>query len=176
MKKIENYTQFKVGGIYNRVYIGPNEAYAKINGKETFIVTSLTPLEAQVLYAQNGSLHTSEIRGGKTTFTDPDYAFKNFDLFEPEGEDEWFKKSARCTSISEAIKKNLLTPEQVKQTSIREGNIVSHWGHQGFEFHSYGFNVEPTTEFPYLQRVYICWKDRDTAKIDAVANGTTVQQ
>jgi hypothetical protein len=56
MKKIKSWKELKKGGIYNRVYVGKNKIYAKINGKETFEVLEKEPiLRIQILFGVSGN-------------------------------------------------------------------------------------------------------------------------
>lgn len=175
MKKVDSWKDIVVGRVYNRVYVGPNEAYAKINGKETFRVVATSPqLEVQVLFSQFGSLFSEEFESNMITFGYPDIAFKEFELYEPADESEWFKKSVRCSSIGEALERGLLTAEDVSNKCFDTGRFIP--CHSGVEFLGvYGrFSVEGKTKFPVLQAVFVHWKDWKELRAELGKYGTTV--
>ncbi len=169
MKKLQSWEGLKSGEIYNRVYIGNNDAYGRINGKETFLVLQTeAPLQATVLFDQFGDPHTNDIRSNVITFTHPDFAFKEFELFKPESEEEWFKKSVKVTSLNDALKFNI-TMEDIKRTaewrhrSPFMPTFDAEWKMKGVQC---SFRVEDRTANPLLQTVFIVWPNWETMKAD----------
>lgn len=171
MKKVNSYKDFRKGKIYNRVYVGENQAYAKINGKETFIVLKIRPsLQVQILFDRFGSVNTDDLRSGIVTFDCPEKAFAEFEFFEPENRDEWFIKSAKLGSLAEAIKAGFIKREQIENLKMNAKELVF--------FHNIGvyrqFSVNGVPENPYLQNVYVLWKTFEAARKDFADYGTIV--
>jgi len=171
MKKIA-WKDFVVGGIYCRVYVGPNTSYSKINGKWTFRVLTTTPeLTVRILFSEFGNALVEEITSDIITFTHPDIAFTGYEIFEPANEDEWFKKSARFTSLQDAIDAGLIREIDVlKHTRFiactdEKGKLV------GVRTH---FPVEGKTKFPFMQSVFLVWKDWDCMRADYATHGKVV--
>ncbi len=158
----------KVGGIYNRVYTGPNEAYAKINGKETFLVSEITPtLKAFILFDQFGNVTANDLRSNEITFPCPELAFEEFDIFRPEGEAEWFKKSIKFSSLKEATDVGFISQGDVKElvrlSFVRQVFIpILCWNNKTKVYCS--FSVEGKTGSQFLQRVYVLWNSWEDLK------------
>lgn len=175
MKKLINYTWLDKGKIYNRVYVGSNDAYARINGKETFLVLKTEPvLAVQVLYDQFGSPYSEDLRGGVVTFTSPKIAFKEFELFEPENESEWFKKSTRVNCLQEAIDRKLIPESLVAHKRINSNGFVPTTSGAGMIGVHWHISVEDKTDQPLLQTVYVVWKNWEELRADFQKFGTKV--
>jgi hypothetical protein len=178
VQKLSSFKEFQAGRIYNRVYTGSNDAYGRVNGKETFIVIQTEPiLQTQTLFDQYGSVTTDDLRqNGPTTFQRPDIAFTEYDLFEPSDKSEWFIKSVRVGSLREALDANLLDRSAFENKQFRGDRYVSHSGrnfeHLGFSMH---FSVEGGPNNPYLQTVYVLWKTYNLMKEDLARFGATLQ-
>lgn len=161
-------SDLKVGGIYNRVYTGPNEAYAKINGKETFLVLKKNPeLKACILFDQFGNVLTDDLRSNEITFPCPERAFKEFDIFRPEGEAEWFKKSIKFSSIKEAVEIGFITNDDVKElakSSLSFQVFIPILLRNNTTKVYCSFSVEGKTGSQFLQRVYILWNSWEDLK------------
>ncbi|MFZ4648383.1 MAG: hypothetical protein ACOYMB_01965 [Patescibacteria group bacterium] len=168
MKKIQSWRDLKIGIIYNRVYNGNNAAYAKVNGKETFIVTETdSVLKVQELFARFGSPFSDELRREISTFTHPEIAFKEFDLYEPESKNEWFIKSVKLNSLAEALDAKLINLDSIKGFGKNRKNFIAHFGENmkmlGVEC---SFSVEGAPDNPLLQTVYIVWKTWEEQRND----------
>jgi hypothetical protein len=179
MKKITNYTKLKKGRVYNRVYVGDNKAYAKINGKETFLVLRTEPhLEVVVLFDQFGSPLADDLRGGVITFGAPEIAFKNFELFEPSNKSEWFKKSTKVKSLGAALKRKLITLKAIKVTADWRGQcpFMPTFGRDNkLKGVQCSFRVEGKMKDPFLQTVFIVWKNWERLIADFKKYGIKVQ-
>lgn len=160
MKKLASWRDMRVGIVYNRVYIGENTAYGRINGKETFLVLETAPLQTVELFSQFANAHTDDLRSSTTTFDNPDIAFKEFDVFEPENEGEWFKKSIKFSSLADPLNQGLITRANIELVADWRGRcpFTVTWGDAqkmlGVEC---GFGVEDQTMHPLLQTVFIVW-------------------
>lgn len=177
MKKLDSFTQLVIGGIYNRVYTGPSEAYRRINGKETFQVVQTDPvLGIETLYDQFGSAHTEELRLRQITIPCPEKAFEEFELYECEDSSEWFRKSVRVSSLDEALQ-NGLPISEIQGKNFRNTNFVAMWGHgQKFFGLTLSFNVEDKTSQPLLQAIVILWKTWDEMYADFEKHGVSVEK
>ena len=168
MKKINGCTQFVVGRIYNSIYIGSNDAYAKINGRQTIIIVTAmsSKLQYQVLFDQFGSVFSDELRSGVITSSAPERAFAECELYEIDNKSEWFVKSQFMT-LQEALNENLITLDEIKK-SPKSGRVVS-ISPDGF-YTSY--SVEGKSEKnPYLQRLYVKWSSYKEMEDDFVKYG-----
>ena len=178
MKKLNSYTEFQSGRVYNRVYTGPNMAYAHINGKETFLVLETTPLQTVELFGQFGDPHTDDIRGETVTYDVPEIAFKEFELFQPADASEWLKKSVKVTSLGAAVEQELITREDITQMGEHGSTspFMPTFGRdmklKGIQCH---FQVEDRTKHPLLQAVFVVWQDWETLKADFKKFGVTVR-
>ncbi len=161
MRKLGSYKELVVGGIYNRVYTGNNAAYAKINGKETFLVLETKPkLLTVVLFDQFGDPLTDDIRSSKDTFDNPEIAFREFELFEPAGENEWLKKAVKLTSLQSGLDRDLITIGDIKHMAGRTGHspfIPSFDLKSKLTSVRCNFQVEDKTAYPLLQTVFVVW-------------------
>ncbi|TSC52333.1 MAG: hypothetical protein LiPW41_544 [Parcubacteria group bacterium LiPW_41] len=161
-------SDLKVGGIYNRVYNGPNEAYAKINGKETFLVLHKKPeLKACILFDQFGNVLAEDLRSNEITFPCPELAFEEFDIFRPEGEAEWFKKSIKFSSIKEAVEIGFINGgdvEQLAKVSLSHQVFIPILLRNNTTKVYCGFSVEGKTSSQFLQRIYILWDSWEDLK------------
>jgi len=170
LKKIASYQELESGKIYNRIYVGDNEAYAKINGKETFVVIATSPeLVTRVLFDQFGSPFSEELTSNETIFGNPGRAFADFELYEAENRSDWFIKS-QYMKLDQAIKENLVTIDEVRQ------GIVSS-PPQSLERKSFycRYPVEGRSKNnPYLQAVLIKWDSREEMKKDFAEFGIEI--
>lgn len=178
MKKLNSYTELQVGGIYNRVYIGPKEAFKPINGKETFLVMQTTPvLKLVTLFDPHGRIFTDDLSGNPWTMTHPELGFGDYEIYEPKDESEWFKKSVRVNSLSEGLQQNLLTLAGIKERSRGYFNTMFGLKVLGYENGYYcSFSVEGKTEHPLLQYVYVTWKTREDLRADFAKHGSPVER
>lgn len=145
---------FKVGRVYNRVYTGPNLAYAAINGKETFRVISLKPqLVCQILFDQFGNPMDKEIKGNHITFPSPEKAFKKFDIFESPDQKDWFIKST-IMKVFDALDQDLISMKMAKQAAL---HVTSYNFGEAF-YMSCGIDDDRRPKGnPYLQTVFFVW-------------------
>lgn len=161
MRKLLNAGAMKKDGIYNLVYVGNNDAYGKINGKRTILVTATTPkLEYVELHSQFVDSITDDLRSATTTVGDPLIAFKEDEIFEPENESQWYKHSAKITKLSDGIDQGILTREDILGHPVRSSHspFVAVSGANGkFQGLYTRFGVEGQTNLPYLQAVYAWW-------------------
>lgn len=176
MRKLNSVAELQVDRVYNMVYTGNNDAYAKFNGKQTFIVTATEPqLKTVTLYDQFGSLHSDEIRGGEITYGDNLSVFKEYDIFEPESEAEWFKKSVKVTSLDEALERRLITAGDITKRVWRTSTFVT-MSENGSFFGLYtSFMVEGKTDRQYLQVVNVFWKSWNEMRGDFNKHGATIK-
>ena len=170
MKKLTGPAQLRKGRIYNRVYVGNNQAYAKINGKETFLVLQTKPnLQVVELFDQFGSPYEKNIPSSVITYEMPEVAFKDFEIFEPTKESEWFKKSVVVKSLVTALKRKYVTLGGLKKLADWHGMcpFVASMGRNmklvGVHCH---FCVEGKTKDLLLQTVFVVWKDWSRMQAD----------
>ena len=157
MRKVSSYRELEVGKIYNRVYVGPNKAYAKINGRQTFEVTATEPVfQYQILRDKFGDCASEEIRSGVITSSRPDLLFKEVELFEVDDKSEWFIKS-EITTLKAALDEGLITIEDIKGKSSSKEHTSRAGCKSGPAFYTQ-FGVEgKSSDNPLLQTIYICW-------------------
>jgi len=169
MIKVNSYKDFLVGKVYNSVYVGENEAYARVNGKETFVVIAIKPsLQIKTLFDRNGNVCTDDLCGNTVTFICPGKALKECEFFETENESEWFKKSVKVKSLAEAIKIGAKLDEFENQ-SMEWKSFVS-FGNALY----YYFSIEGTSENPYLQTIFVFWETHEAASQDFAQYGATI--
>lgn len=173
MKQIRDLKDLRVGGIYNVVYTGDNEAYARINGRSTIRITELSPkMKSVTLFDQFGDPTKDDIRSNEATYgTKP---FGDSDIFEPDDESQWLKKSLKFGSLQEALDQGLITMETIKSMAAwhnsNQSPFVAHWGpapKREVIARSCCFRVEdkvPT--HPLLQSVFIVWKNWEEEQAD----------
>ena len=161
MRQLSSAAEMKVDGIYNLVYAGDNKAYAKINGKRTIRVMSRgrSRLEYVQVFDQFGDPAQDDIPATPTAVKDTSTAFKDYKIFEPENEGEWFKHSLKFSSLGEAIEQGVLTIRDIKEYPVHSSHcpFVADIGKRGLRGVSADFEVEDKTSQPLLQRVYIRW-------------------
>ncbi len=178
MKKLQSWKDLKKGGVYNQVYVGDNEAYAKVNGKQTFIVIETTPaLKTETLFDEFGSVYSDELRSPTATYPkDPELAFKDVELFEPKDKSEWFIKSVKITSLAAALKANLIKMEDIKDSRMRSSWFTPFFGPKRELLGVYhSFSIEGTLENPLLQSVFVIWKTWDALYADFAQYGVDVK-
>ena len=163
MKKLESYKDFKKGEIYNRIYVGDNTAYAGVEGKETFQVLEIEPvLKVEILFGRSGSIFTNDLRGPIIEFINPQYAFREFELFEPIDKNEWFIKSVKVASIADALNAGYITHKETDNREILARFFITCLDTGVYlKFYSKGI---PTN--PYLQTVMVLWKTWDNARTE----------
>lgn len=175
MKTLIRPEEMQLNKVYNLVYVGDNEAYAKINGKRTIRVTATEPnLQYVELYDNFGSPTFDDLPGSTTYVGNPSEAFKEDEITEPADETEWFKKSVKFSSLVEAVEAGVLTPDDIKSLRVRSSSspFVSVSNRAGKFIGLYtGFNVEGKTTQPYLQQVYIWWNTWEDMYADFEAYG-----
>lgn len=178
MIKLKNWKDLKREGIYNRIYIGPNEDYSRINGKETFMIVETEPkLQVAVLFDQFGDPHTENIESNVITFHSPEIAFREFELFEPANEGEWFKKSVKVTSLRDTLQFNVTMAdiERVAKWQCRSPFMPTfdvEWKMKGVQC---SFRVEDKTTNPFLQTVFIVWPSWKAMAADFEGFGFTAR-
>ncbi len=166
MQKL-TYRHLQVGKVYNRVYTGPNEAYAAINGKETFRVISVEPnLVCQILFDQFGSPMEKEITGGHITFPVPEKAFEEFDIFTAPDRNDWFIKSAIMT-VADALEQGFITMDMAKQSALHV--TCYNWGDAFYMSCQVDESRRPKQN-PYLQTVFFVWKSHKEMEDDLLEN------
>ena len=179
MKRIESPAQFRVGGIYNVVYVGPNAAYARINGMETVRITAIEPqLKSVTLFHRFGNPLNQHIEALECTHGTQ--SFTEHEIFEPSVESEWLKKSVAFATLQEPLEQGLVTMDDIRR--------IADWhGTSPFTAHMTGprhglagvtclFNKEDTIpDHPLLQSVFIVWKNwedlrRDFVRLEIIPN------
>jgi hypothetical protein len=180
MKRIESPAQFRVGGIYNVVYVGPNTAYARINGKETVRITAIEPqLKSVTLFHRFGNPLNQHIEACECTYGTQ--SFTECEIFEPSDESEWLKKSVAFATLQEPLEQGLVTMDDIKRIADRHDKsrfipYMTGPGH-GLAGVTCLFNTEDTVpDQPLLQSVFIVWKNwedlrKDFARLEIIPNG-----
>lgn len=162
-----SHKDLQVGKIYSKVYTGGNEAYARINGKQTFRVIEVSPnLKTVTLHDQFGSGFSKQLTSNEGTYTHPEIAFADYLVYETPDPDDWFIKAVWSTP-EEAIKKGLLTSQdfshrvKISRDPWRRGNYgqTSHSPGPGLSsFFVVRFDVEGrSAAHPYLQSLVMRW-------------------
>ena len=175
MRRISSYMEFEVGKVYNRVYVGENEAYAKVNGKITFIVTEVDPiLTVDELFGQFGNPLTDDIRRSGIFFKCPKIALADFELSEPTNKSEWFIKSEKKGSVDEIIRAGI-PRDLLCNTRIASGRFVPCFG-RGSEMRGVyrHFSLEGRVDNPYLQSVFGVWRNWEELHRDFRNHGTKI--
>ncbi len=114
-----NFTKFKVGGIYNKTYVGNNEAYKKQNGKTTFEIVRFEKdgdkFYAKDLYAQFPRCSSERLDTNDWSWTIT-YLMKNTDYEYEEvfNEDHYYKHSVSLT-MKEAVEAGLIKLETLRR-------------------------------------------------------------
>lgn len=177
MKKIKNWRELRKGGIYNRVYTGNNKVYGRVDGKQTFIVLKTEPsLKVQTLFDQFGDVYSAELRSATITFTYPDLAFREFNLYEPENKSEWFIKSLKLTSLAEALDAKFIGVDAIKRVGKNSKIFAESFGERRemLSVHC-NFRIEGTLENPLLQNVLVIWKNWEELRADFAKYEVEVQ-
>jgi len=172
LKKLKSYKDLQVGKIYNRVYTGDNEAYARINGKKTFAVISISPeFKIQTLFDQFGSIFSNELRSKEITISDLEKAFAEYEFYEVENSNEYFVKSQFMT-LQEALEQDLITFTEIKEKTDSR-NITSINFGKGWYIK---FHVEGRSKTNiYLQTVFVKWTSREKMESDFSQIGFTLK-
>ncbi|MES2087807.1 MAG: hypothetical protein V4467_02310 [Patescibacteria group bacterium] len=178
MKKLKDYSKLVKGRVYNMVYVGENKAFGRIDGKETFRVLETRPeLKTVTLFDMFGDPHTPDLSAGPVTYGSPAVSFKDFELFEPTNETEWYKKSAKFTSLGAAFEQGLITQDDIEDMGKPRNRcpFMPSFGHDnkmlGVEC---GFSVEDKTKYPLLQTVFVVWPNWETLYADFKKFGVVV--
>lgn len=175
MQKLSGFGEMRLGGIYNLVYVGPNAAYARINGKRTILVTALEPeLQYVELFDQFGNPLKEDIRSETTTVGSPELGFAETEISEPADQSEWFKHALKVSSLEEALAHGV-TREDIAWYQGRNGRIVPTIGERllGVQVN---FGVEDRLpNRPLLQSVYVVWKDWEAVYADFARYGVDVR-
>lgn len=176
-RKVRSWKQLRVGGVYSRVYVGPNEAYARVNGKETFRVLKTKPsLEVQILFEQFGSLFSNEITSDIVTFSSPEKAFEEFEIFEPYTESQWFVKSTMVTTIEEGINRGLLLIDEVRDRTFTSREFTVYWwGEKLSSRPSLSFSREGISGNQYFQRTFVLWDSWEAARAELGCHGSSIE-
>lgn len=167
----------KVGVVYNMVYVGPNKAYAKVNGKQTIRVLEITPDEIKVmeLFGQFGNPLSKEITSGETIYPISGTGFDKVELYECSNESEWFIKSVKLTSLAKAIEAKLIHPKTLRNQAFRSNRFTASFNRQHQLAGVYAsFFVRPTKKYPLLQNLYIVWKNWEVCERDLRKHGAIV--
>lgn len=179
MRKLDSPSQMRKGHVYNLVYVGPNNDYGKINGKRTILIVKVRPFQYVILHDEFGDPFTRRVESHVISVGDPQYVFRGDEIYEPENQNQWFKHALRFTSIGAAIKRGVLTKKMVKTHPAKSnpGCIVSVWG--GKDRHLLGvygsFRVEGKfKKHPYLQSVFIWWRNRERMIADFAKYGVKI--
>ncbi len=179
MKQLGSAKEMQQGKVYNLVYTGSNEAYGKVNGKRTIRVTQTEPTFQYIqLYDQFGHACFDDLHSGEVTVSDLSLTFNEDEIFEPEGEEEWFKHSAKFTSLGAAVQQGLLTIEQIEQFPVKlnRNSFVAHMNQQSkLQGVFTSFNAKSATN-PMLQRIYIWWSSWEEVYADFRQYGVDARQ
>lgn len=160
------HTDLKPGCIYNREYIGPNEAYKKSNGKTTFVVISVgEKLVIEELYSFSGDAMTDQHRS-RTTFSFPENICKEYVVYKCSDPKKWFIHKKTMT-LEEAIESGAVTIENIRKifrdqskSFIRTDPIVHYEGGKK----CLEMLAEPTEKYPYLSMVTFVFESSEDAK------------
>lgn len=170
MKKIASSLEFRAGGTYNSIYTGANSAYARINGKQTIRVLETEPkLKFVVLFDQFGDPFNEYLQGPE--FSAGTETFSEVDLFEVTDESEWFKKSARFTSLQTPLEKGLITLESIRDLADQR-NPSPFTAHLTGPKHTLAgvtccfCTEDEIPDKPLLQSVYIVWENWSKLEAD----------
>ncbi|MFZ2309995.1 MAG: hypothetical protein WAW11_00435 [Patescibacteria group bacterium] len=152
--KIED---LKVGSIYNREYIGPKDYKLR----ETFRIKSVDKsLVLRQLFSSHGSVCSPQLEGNPTTFTSPEYFFKDHRVWECDNPEQWFYGGIFIT-LEEALAESLVTIEKMaykfrnqSKDYIKVSDIISFDGGCAVDFYT-----EPIDKYPDLKKVFIVFKN-----------------
>jgi hypothetical protein len=161
--KIED---LKVGSIYNREYIGPKEKKLR----ETLVVQSVDKgLMFRQLFSEHGSASNSLLESNPTTFSSPEYFFKNHRIWECDNPEQWFYRGVFIT-LEEALAESLVTIEQMaykfrnqSKEFMKVSDIISFDGGCAIDFYT-----EPTDKYPDLKKVFIVFKSWKEMKLEVL--------
>lgn len=159
MKKITP-GELKAGCVYNKIYRGDNPYYTKHYGVETFRVLEDTPqLKTVTIFSSlNPWPLSEELCGNDTRFINPDFAFKEYDLYEPKDETEWFKRSIKVSSLSEAVERGLIASGNITGRHWYRSSLTSMSDQDSRHAGYYTtMSVEGSAENPHLKTVVIHW-------------------
>lgn len=151
--KIED---LKVGSIYNREYIGPKN----LKLRETLRVQSADKsLVFRQLFSSQGSASSPQLEGNPTTYSSPEYFFKDHRIWECDNSEQWFYGGIFIT-LEEALAESLITVEKMaykfrnqSEDFMKVSDIISFDGGCAVDF-----ITEPTDKYPDLKRVFIVFK------------------
>ena len=170
-----HYSQMQKGKVYNLVYVGENEAYAKINGKRTIRVVNVSPIQYVELFDQFGDPLRDNIPSAVTTIRAPDHVFKNDQISEPADESEWFKHSMKVLSLDEAME-NGVSLAQIRACGSGSLRDVPVFDRDMVLLGRYvQFNVEGQTNRPMLQTIFVCWSNYEIMRADFQRHGVTIR-
>jgi hypothetical protein len=177
VKKLSSPAEMQAGKVYNLIDIGPNKAYARINGKRTILILETTPkLKYVQLYDAHCIVASDHLRGHPCTIDDLARAFEEDEIFEPASQDEWFKHSAKVRTLADGIAQGLLTREQIQKEPVRSRlTLIDASGAGGKRLGIYTFfSVEDQTNQPLLQYVYVWWDSEEEMRKDFEEYGVTI--
>lgn len=182
MTKLLKPTDLRLGKVYNLEYVGDNEAYARVNGKRTILILEVRPEFKYVkLYSAYGDPLCEDIRDDSpTTVCELASSFKEDQITEPAGEDDWFKHSMRFTSLYDALHAGVLTEQRIKSHPVGRRSarnaILCPADSKGClgAYTRFCFEDKPHPQYPQLQSVFIVWKTWSAAAADFKCHGVVV--
>jgi len=128
-----------------------------------------------MLFAESGNPFSDQFKYGPIIFSRPDYAFQEFEIFEPDDKSEWFIKSTKVTSLAQALEANLILLDEIKNQEMNSSRFVPCFGAdmkmKGVYLH---FSVEGTQQNPLLQSVFVVWGNWQEAEVDFAQYGSKI--
>ena len=156
--KIED---LKVGSIYNRESVGHKL-------RETFRIQSVDKsLVLRQLFSSHGSVCSPQLEGNPTTFTRPEYFFKDHRVWECNDPEQWFYAGIFIT-LEEALVESLVTIPKMaykfrnqSKDYMKVSEIISFDDGCAVDFYT-----EPTEKYPDLKKVFIVFKSWEEMKTE----------
>lgn len=171
-----DYRDMQAGRVYNIIYVGPNTAYARNNGKQTLLCLNLGPLQTIQLYDPFGSPWAPQLPGCTVTYARPDLAFAEYTIEAEPDERRWFKHSKAVYSLGEALENGLTRAKMARYTRA-DRHVISHWGNGGVcRGLVISFEVEGNTPDPHLQWLHCCWKSWEEFNLDFARHGVEFEK
>jgi hypothetical protein len=167
-KQIINWQDLEIGKTYNRVYIGPNKAYAERNGKTTFRVVSKTTNELRTrdLFDPHPMVLDPELKHNEIRYSAPEnFIGTQYVVTECDDPTKWFIKSQVMT-VQTALQSGAVKLDTLKKHFTACAGCQPIMSYNFGEHFYFNLEAQPTEQFPYLETVYFIYEKMDALKAD----------
>lgn len=164
---IRDVRELKLGKVYNREYVGPDEDYKKINGKTTFLVIfNGSHLVIRTFFSVGGDYDSPFLESHYSQFNVPHQILHEYRIYECANKTKWFIH-CQVMTLEVAITKKFISVDTLSHIFADRSQHFN--SRNPVVFYASGscyinIAVSPTTKYPFLQGIALGFNNYEDLK------------